>query len=258
MELYEIKNLSFSYNEKKVLNDISFTIKEGENLGIIGPNGCGKTTLLKEMTGILPINKGEVMLKGKPLTSYSKKNLAKNVAVVEQDGTSTLPFTVEEVISMGRYPWLKLFGNLSPNDYEIVTNVLKTFNLWNKRNQPVETLSGGERQLVSLGRGIVQEPQVLFLDEPTTYLDLGNQMLLMQHVRKWQKEKKVTVVMVLHDLNLAAQYCDRLLLINQQGHVQAIGKVEEIIEENILEKVYDIKPLIVKWHGGRFVLPRFV
>lgn len=246
MEIFQIKGLSFSYNEKKVLNNISFSVIEGETLGVIGPNGCGKTTLLKEITGVLPINEGEVMLKGKSITSYNKKNLARNIAVVEQDGTPNLPFTVEEVIAMGRYPWIKPFGNLVHRDYEIIENVLLTFDLWNKRNQPVETLSGGERQLVSLGRGMVQEPQVLFLDEPTTYLDLGNQLLLMRHVRKWQKEKKATVVMVLHDLNLAAQYCDRLLLLNQQGYIQAIGKVEDVLKDKVLEKVYNIKPIMIK------------
>ncbi|MGD9676748.1 MAG: ABC transporter ATP-binding protein [Vulcanibacillus sp.] len=246
MEVYEIKGLSFSYGDKKVLDNISFTLNEGENLGIIGPNGCGKTTLIKEMTSILPINKGEILLNGKPLTFYSKRNLARNVAVVEQDVKHQLPFTVEEVIAMGRYPWMKPFANLTKKDYEIVTNVLLTFDLWEKRNQSVEALSGGERQLVSLARAMVQEPRILFLDEPTTYLDIGNQLLLMKHVRNWQKNMGVTVVMVLHDLNLAAQYCDRLLLINQKGAVQAVGTVEEVLKEEIIAKIYNIRPTIVK------------
>ncbi len=246
MKILEVNQLSFSYDKKKVLDNISLYITKGESFGIIGPNGCGKTTLLKELTGILPIKEGEVVLKGEPLNSYGKKDLAKYIAVVEQEGTPRLSFTVEEVVAMGRYPWMRPFANLTRKDYDIITKALVVFDLLDKRNQSVETLSGGERQLVSLARAMVQEPQILFLDEPTTYLDIGNQLLLMHYVRRWQRDKNLTVIMILHDLNLAAQYCDRLLLINQQGNIQAIGTVAEVLKEDEIEKVYNIRPIMIK------------
>ncbi len=245
MKILEVSQLSFSYDSKKVLNNISLDIIKGESFGIIGPNGCGKTTLIKEMTGILPIKEGKVVLMNKSLNSYGKKELAKFIAVVEQEGMSLLSFTVNEVVAMGRYPWMRPFASLTRDDCEIINDVLEAFDLWDKRNQPVETLSGGERQLVSLARAMVQGPQVLFLDEPTTFLDIGNQLLLMQHVRRWQKDKKLTVVMVLHDLNLAAQYCDRLALINQKGYIETIGNVNEVIKKEYIEKVYNISPILI-------------
>lgn len=245
MKILQISHLSFAYERKKVLNNITFDLIKGESLGIIGPNGCGKTTLIKEMTGILPINEGKVLLKGESLNSFAKKRLAKYMAVVEQERMSQLSFTVEEVVAMGRYPWMRPFASLTQADYKIIKEALGTFDLWDHRNQPVETLSGGERQLVSLARAMVQEPQILLLDEPTTYLDIGNQLLLMQHVRSWQKNKELTVVMVLHDLNLAAQYCDRLILINQKGSIQALGQVKEVLTKEYIKEVYNICPIMI-------------
>ncbi len=122
--------------------------------------------------------------------------------------------------------------------------ILKQFGLWEKRSQQVKTLSGGERQLVSLARAMVQEPEVLILDEPTTYLDIGHQIDVLEHIRKWQKEKGFTVIMVLHDLNLAAQYCNKLLLLHD-GKIESLGKVEEVINVEEIERVYQTKPIVV-------------
>ncbi|OEF98962.1 ABC transporter ATP-binding protein [Vulcanibacillus modesticaldus] len=245
MDLIRVNNLSFKYGEKKVINNISFNVNDGESFGIIGPNGSGKTTLLRLMTGLLNSSDGEIQFNGNPISNYGKKELARLFAVVEQEGTPPLAFSVEEVVAMGRYPWLKPFANLTKLDHQIIHKALTTFELLGIRNQPVNTLSGGQRQLVSLARAMVQQPKVLFLDEPTTYLDIGNQQSLMRHIRKWQEEKGLTTIMVLHDLNLAAQYCDRLVLLDQ-GSIKAIGKVEEVIREQEIEKVYKIKPILVK------------
>lgn len=245
MSKIEVNNLYFSYGEKKVLNDISFKIKDGESFGIIGPNGCGKTTLLRGLTGLCEIKSGIIKINGNLINDIDKKELAKQIAVVEQDGTPALSFTVEEIIAMGRYPWKKPFSSLTEEDYDIINESIDTFDLGYIRDRMVDTLSGGQRQMVSLARAMVQEPNILFLDEPTTFLDIGNQQLIMQFVRKWQKEKNITVIMVLHDLNLAAQYCDRLLLINQTGSIQVIGNVEDVIKEEEIESVYHIKPTMI-------------
>ena len=245
MVAIEVRQLSYSYLDKEVLSKVSFTINRAESFGIIGPNGSGKTTLLRAITGMFPDMQGEVLLNGKAIAKYRKKELAKFAAFVEQEGTPPLAFTVEEIVSMGRYPWLKPFAEPSLEDYRLIKEALINLDIWHLREKPVYALSGGERQMVSLARAIVQEPEVLFLDEPTTYLDIGHQSMVMKHVRKWQKEKKATVIMVLHDLNLAAQYCDRLLLLNKSS-IQTIGTVQEVMKEHNLEMVYKTKTVMIE------------
>ena len=237
MSLFEIKHLVQSYGSSPVLQDVSFNIEEGEIFGIIGPNGSGKSTLIRAISGLYSPTSGQIHLQNKPLSLFSHKELARLIAVLEQEGTPSLPFTVEQIVSMGRYPWLKPFSDLGSRDYEIIESVLKNFDLWDKRNFKVSTLSGGQRQLVSLARAMAQEPRILILDEPTTYLDIGHQILVMEHVRKWHHERTITVIMVLHDLNIAGQYCDRLLLLNQ-GEIVSCGSTHEVLKENTLGEVY--------------------
>ena len=241
----KVNNLSFAYGDKNVLSAVNFDVKRGESLGIIGPNASGKTTLLRIMSGVYLSLQGEVLYRGKSLSSFRKKELAKIFAFVEQEGVPPLTFTIEEVVAMGRYPWLKPFSGLSKKDYKIIEHVLLTLDIWDKRKQPVNALSGGERQLVALALAMAQEPKVLFLDEPTTYLDIGHQLSVMQYVRNWQKEKELTVIIVLHDLNLAAKYSDRLLLMNQ-GTIQKIGAVSDVITEQEIEIVYKTKPIMIQ------------
>jgi iron complex transport system ATP-binding protein len=237
MSLFAIEQMNFHYGNVPVLRDISFTIDEGEMFGIIGPNGSGKSTLVRAISGHFPASSGKVFLRNREISSFPHKELARQIAVLEQEGTPPIPFTVEQVVAMGRYPWLKPFSDLSVRDYEIVESILKNLNLWDKRNKKVNTLSGGQRQLVSLARAMAQEPRILILDEPTTYLDIGHQLLVMEHVRKWHHEQGITIIMVLHDLNIAGQYCDRLLLIDQ-GEIITWGNTEDVLIESTLTKVY--------------------
>ena len=244
MSLFQVRQVSHSIGQKQIMKNVDFEVNEGEIFGIIGPNGSGKTTLLRAMSGLFPIDQGEILFKGKKITNYRKKELARSIAVMAQEGTPPISFTVEEVVAMGRYPWSRLFSTLSNQDYLLVKQTLKHLGLWDKREQIVATLSGGERQLVSLARAMVQQPEVLILDEPTTYLDIGHQIEVLEHIRKWQKEKGITVIMVLHDLNLAAQYCDQLLLVHD-GKMEALGTVEEVLNVDEIERVYQTKPILV-------------
>lgn len=245
--ILQARDISFSYDQVRlVLSEVSLDLYAGESLGIIGPNGCGKTTLLKLLTSILPLNEGLVELKDRPLRTYTKRELAKLIGVVEQEGMLEQIFSVEEVVAMGRYPWMKRFSALREHDYQAINEALTTFELWDMRDKSVARLSGGERQLVSLARVMAQDPEILVLDEPTTYLDIGNQLLLMQHVRTWQREKKLTIMMVLHDLNLVAQYCDRLLLLNQRGEIAATGSVSEVLTADNIEAAYGIRPYMTQ------------
>jgi len=244
MVLFAVNHISYFFGNKQVLNDIDFKIEKGSIYGIIGPNGSGKTTLLHTMSGLFRVDAGEILFLGKNIMSYRRKELAQKIAVMSQEGTPTISFSVEEVVTMGRYPWSNFFSTLSNHDEFLVNQVLQQLGLWEKRTQKVNTLSGGERQLVSLARAMVQEPEVLILDEPTTFLDIGHQIAVLEHIRKWQKEKGFTVIMVLHDLNLAAQYCNQLLLI-YEGKLKSFGKVEEVMNVEEIERAYQTTPIIV-------------
>lgn len=245
MAYIEINNLSFSYGKNSTLKDISFQINKCDSFGIIGPNGSGKTTLLRLISGYYPYTSGEILYENKQLKKHSKKELARSFAFVEQEGIPSVKFTVEEVISMGRFPWIRPFSKGSPRDSEMIEKALSIFDIKESRGKPVDSLSGGERQLVSLAKAFVQEPQVLILDEPTTYLDLGHQSLIMHYIRKWQREDKLTIIMVLHDLNLAAQFCDRLALLND-GEIKSIGKVEEVLQVKNIESAYKTRPILIE------------
>ena len=209
MNLFDVLQVQHHFGTKPVLRNIEFQVKIGETFGIIGPNESGKSALIRTMSGLLKPSQGEILLYSKPIGSYLKRDLAKLIAVLEQEGIPPLSFTIEEVVSMGRYPWLKPLSDLSHQDEQIVSEVLKKLGLWKLRNQAVNTLSGGQRQMVSLARAMVQQPKILILDEPTTFLDIGHQVLVMEHVREWHRSQDITVIMVLHDLNLASQYCER-------------------------------------------------
>lgn len=219
------------------MNSISLEIPEGCITGILGPNGSGKTTLLKILSGILKPTHGTVILANTSLEKYSRKDIARQIAFLEQNNISSLPFTVREVVEMGRYPWLKPLSSPAEKDREIIDKALHCFDLEKKKNQKTDTLSGGERQLVSLARAMAQEPKILLLDEPTTYLDIGNQSLVMEYLRKWHRDWGTTIIMVIHDLNLSSQYCDNLIVLDQGTFVTS-GTVEEVLQEELISETY--------------------
>ena len=256
--VFELQNLSFKYNEIPILQGISLQIPQGLITGILGPNGSGKTTLLKLLSGIYKPSEGYVLLNRKPLKEYSRPEIARQIAFLEQNNNSTLPFTVREVVEMGRYPWLKPLSSLSVNDREIIDYALDCFNLTTKQNQIAETLSGGERQLVSLARAMAQEPSILVLDEPTTYLDIGHQSMVMEYLRKWHNQCSTTIIMVVHDLNIASQYCDHLILLDE-GKIAAVGSAKEVLYEELISKTYRAGFSMVKHpvSGVPQFLPRF-
>jgi iron complex transport system ATP-binding protein len=237
LNIFETRSIAYKYKETLVLHGISMEIPQGLITGILGPNGSGKTTLLKILSGIYKPSQGTVWFNGRPLAEYSRQELARQIAFLEQNNTASLPFTVREVVEMGRYPWLKPFAPLAAQDAEIIDDALDCFGLTRKQEQIVETMSGGERQLVSLARAMAQEPKILILDEPTTYLDIGHQSLVMEYLNKWHRERGTTIIMVIHDLNLSSQYCDHLIVLEQGTFVMA-GRKEEVLCEELLAKTY--------------------
>ncbi|SET05113.1 iron complex transport system ATP-binding protein [Salinibacillus kushneri] len=239
-----VDSVTKHFSEKKVLQDITFQVDKGTCVGIIGPNGSGKSTLLKIISGLLTPTSGEVKCNHKNILHLKQKTIAKKMAVLSQDGLPSSPISVFDTVLMGRYPHIKWYQRERAHDIEKVQDVLNLTGISHLQNQLLDTLSGGEKQRVAIAKAMVQEPQILLLDEPTTYLDIGHQLNILELVNHWQKETGLTVIMVLHDLNLAAQYSDELILLNQ-GVIEEIGTNEEVIQKDILERVYETVPEIV-------------
>ena len=242
--MLKIKGLVCGYEAGFFLKDITFSVNDGELMGIIGPNGSGKSTLLRAISRVLKPLKGEILFKGKEIEKMGFKELAQRVAVVSQSTAEiTFNFTVIEYVLLGRIPYRKRFQVLeTKTDEKIVANTMALTDITHLSERNVGELSGGERQRAIIARALAQEPELLLLDEPTTHLDIGHQIEILDLVKRLQRERNLTVVIVLHDLNLASLYCDRLLLL-KEGRVHSLGTPEEILTYPIIEEVY--KTLVV-------------
>jgi len=242
--LLEAEGIIKSLGGQPVLRNVNLTLRKGECLGIIGPNGSGKSTLIRLLSGADAPDAGQVIFRGQPLSAYSKKQLARSIAVLQQEALPPVGFTVREVVEMGRYPYQNWLGEEQTDVEPLIGGILSELDLEALAGRPIERLSGGERQRVALAKAAAQQPELLMLDEPTTYLDIGYQQQMMEYIRAWQRREGVTVVAVLHDLNLAALYCDRILVLHQ-GRVIETGTPEEVLDADLLEQVYGVRPTIV-------------
>jgi iron complex transport system ATP-binding protein len=243
--MLQVYHLSKSYEDTQVLQNIEFSVGKGEFFGILGPNGSGKSTLLKLLSGVEKPSSGEVLLEGKPVGKYTRKQLSRALAVLQQESLPPVNFTVKEVIEMGRYPYQNWLGEEKDDQGEIVDAILEKLRLVELQERSLQNLSGGERQRVALGKVMAQQPKLLLLDEPTTYLDIGYQIQMMDQVKSWQNEDNMTVVAVLHDLNLASIYCDRMLMIDK-GRAVCLGTPADIIQSELIERVYGTTPIIIE------------
>lgn len=221
-----------------ILKDISLQVHKGELFGILGPNGSGKTTLLKMISGILPFEKGTILIKDQRLESYSRKELAQMIAVLSQHSTQAFSYTVKETVSLGRYAHQKgWFQSWSNEDERIVQEVMTKTGVAAFQNKDIQDLSGGERQRVFLAQALAQEPEILLLDEPTNHLDLSYQKELLDLLKRWTRERELTVVSIFHDLNLASLYCDRLLLL-ENGRIHTNDIPNEVVKVDKIKEVY--------------------
>lgn len=243
--MIELRGVGYRLDTCPILQNVGFSVGEGELFGIIGPNGSGKSTLLKLISGTERLTDGEIIIAGRSVASYGRKEMARMLAVLQQEGLPPLGFTVREVVEMGRYPYQNWFGDEATDQDALLNNIMTRLDLNMLAHRTLEQLSGGERQRVALAKTMAQQPRVLLLDEPTTYLDIGYQLQMMDYVRGWQQESKLTVIAVLHDLNLAALYCDRLLVLNG-GEGWAIGKPDEVLQEQLVQQVYGTRPLMIR------------
>ncbi|UHA76102.1 ABC transporter ATP-binding protein [Paenibacillus sp. 481] len=233
------------YGQRIVLHHVSLAIAKGEWVGIIGPNGSGKSTLLALLSGAEVPAAGSVSLFGKPIPSYKRKELARSMAVLQQEALPAVGYTVRDVVEMGRFPYQKWFGTESEDSGPFIDLIMEQLQLTAIEERPLDQLSGGQRQRVALGKLMAQSPDIVLLDEPTTYLDIHHQVQFLDIVREWQRTASLTVVSVLHDLNLASLYCDRLVVMNE-GQIVAEGKPEEVITEQLLADIFATRTSIVQ------------
>lgn len=244
-KLIAIKNISCGYFDFPVLKNISFEIEEGDFLGIIGPNGSGKSTLLKSISHILKPYQGVINYNETNLYSMPNTEIARNFAFVPQDSSFNFTYTAWEIVLMGRIPYLKPMQKESKHDFELAAESMRITDTFSLKNREVDTLSAGEKQMVIIAKALTQEPKVLFLDEPTSHLDIGHQIKILNLLKALNKNKKITVIIVLHDLNLASEYCDNILLLNE-GEVEKAGAAQEVLTYETIESVYKTLVLVNK------------
>ena len=231
-----IDKLNLYYGKNHVLKDVSVSVAHGEFVVIIGPNGTGKTSLVKSLAGLLPAT-GQIEILGKPLAEYSRRKLAASVAVVPQQVPVEFPFTVSETVLMGRSPHLGLLEIEGDEDHRIARQAMEFTEINHLGDRRLDELSGGERQRVIIARAICQQPKLILLDEPTASLDPAHQLRIMALMEKLRLEEDITVVMVSHDLNLAAMYGSRIFLL-QDGWGVLTGSPQEIMTPGNLQQAY--------------------
>jgi iron complex transport system ATP-binding protein len=241
--LLKIESLSGGYRQELVLKDISLEVFPGDFVGLIGPNGSGKTTLLRLATRVLTPKKGKVFFRGQDIFRMGLKEFCCNVAFVSQDITPGFSFTAGEIVLMGRIPHLKRMQSETRQDLRICEEVMEITGTLCFKDKLINELSAGERQRVIVARALAQEPNLLFLDEPTSHLDIGHQVKLMDLLKKLNRGKNLTIVMVLHDLNLASAYCNRIALLDN-GSIFKEGAPQEVLTYQNIESVYKTVVLV--------------
>lgn len=235
----QIKNLSFGYKKNQmILNNINLEIKQGEILGILGPNGTGKTTFIKCINNIHKPNEGRILYDGNNIMNLSQLNIAKIIAYVPQYTNNFFPMNVIDTVMMGRMPYVK--KNYSDEDKEIVFSIIKKMNLEKFAFRNIKEMSGGERQRVFIARAMAQQPKIIILDEPTSSLDLYNQLFILHTITKLAKENNITIIMTIHDLNLASMFCDNILML-KDAHIFAHGKPESILTAEKIYEMYKVR-----------------
>ncbi len=238
--MIEVKNICAGYDRGDVLHDVSFSVSDGEHLSIIGPNGCGKTTLLRVIANVIPF-KGEVLIDGVSIRDMNRRELANKVALLSQMTNIFFNYTVKDTVLMGRYAKQSksFLSGYSANDYEIVDNILEKLGLKELANKTIMTLSGGQLQRVMLAKILAQQPDIILLDEPTNHLDLYFQIELIDFIKEWARESDKTVIGVLHDISLATRLSKNTLLM-KNGKKIAFGAIRKEISDDILKDVYNI------------------
>ncbi len=253
--MLSISSLHVAYDKQEVLHDLNLQLARGELLGLIGPNGSGKTSLIRALSGVIKPIAGEIYIEGKKLSAFSEGERARQLAVVPQSAQLPPAFTVFECVALGRTPHLAWLGRLGQSDLKHIQQAMQAAEISHLSNRRAGELSGGEQQRVILARALAQACPILLLDEPTAHLDLHHQVSLLGLVRHMAKDQKLAVLVAMHDLNLAALYADRLVLL-VDGRIRASGTPAEVLTTDILQSAYQV-PLHVHpnpQHGTPWVV----
>lgn len=238
--MLKAQSLNISYDHKKILDDFKIDVEKGEIVSIIGPNGSGKSTALKAMSRLIPVEKGKILLDGKDLHSLSSKSISKTMSVLFQSNEPPSDITVEELVNYGRTPHKKWFERKNDEDVSIVEWAIEKTGLTSLKDRQVSSLSGGEAQRAWIAMSLAQRPKILLLDEPTTYLDIAHQLQLLELIQTVNRELGMTIVMVLHDLNQASIYSDKVCVISK-GIVVKYGSSEEVMTQEMVRQVYGVE-----------------
>ncbi len=243
--MLKIENLSVFYGDREVLKNIGLEVKSGEVVALIGPNGAGKSTLIRTVSGVIPIRGGQVRVDGTDLTTLAPIQRARHISVVPQAVSLPPAFTVWETVLLGRTPYLNFLGQTSSKDEDLTRQCLEQVDMLHLAESRMNEISGGEQQRVLLARALAQDTPILLMDEPTAHLDLRHQLDLLKLITKQAREKNLTVLVALHDLNLASLFADRIAII-EEGHLCMAGSPKETLTTEILRSVYKVPVHIVQ------------
>jgi iron complex transport system ATP-binding protein len=268
----EVEHISAGYGEAPVLRDVSFTVGQGEVTALLGPNGCGKTTLLRIIGKLLPASSGAIRLFGRDVGSMSQLDLSRVLASVAQVQRTSFPFSVMDILLTGRLPYVSVFASPHESDVRVCREVLDRFGIRHLEQKPITRLSGGERQLVMIARAVAQEPRVLLLDEPTTYLDLRNQVRVLESIRRLARHQDVTVLMTIHDPNQAFAYADHVVLLRRLAVLEGVdpasvvgrqhdtsviaaGDAESVLTAQHVREAYGVSVDLIEHAERRLLVP---
>lgn len=251
------ENVTFEYNRRRVLKGISLSVPKGSFFGLLGPNGAGKTTLLKILARALRPKTGRVLLNGQDIAGLPQREVARRLAVVPQEEDLNFPFTVFQVVLLGRYPHLRRFQRERESDLAVVRWAMRATAIEGLAGRPVTALSGGERRRVAIARALAQEPEILILDEPTAHLDIAHQLQVLRLLQRLTREQGLTVIAAVHDLNLAAAYMDQVALLHQ-GEVAAAGPPAAVLTRGNIRAAYGVEVVVLRHpdHGWLHVIPK--
>jgi iron complex transport system ATP-binding protein len=254
--MLKINNLSVFYGDRQILHEIQLEVHSGEIVALLGPNGAGKSTLIRSISGVIPIRDGNIFVDQKDVTSLSTMERARHISVVPQAVSIPPAFTVWETVLLGRTPYLNFLGQTSAKDEAIARQALEQVDVLHLIEKRMNEISGGEQQRVLLARTLAQDTPILLMDEPTTHLDISHQIDLLKLITKQAREKSLTVLIALHDLNLASMFADRIAIV-QNGLLCVAGTPQETLTSEIINSVYNV-PVHVVSHpqtGAPFIIP---
>jgi iron complex transport system ATP-binding protein len=255
--MLKINKLSVFYGDRQILHEIQLEVHSGEIVALLGPNGAGKSTLIRSISGVIPIRSGNIFVDQKDVTSLSTMERARHISVVPQALSMPPAFTVWETVLLGRTPYLNFLGQTSAKDETIARQALEQVDVVHLIEKRMDEISGGEQQRVLLARTLAQDTPILLMDEPTTHLDISHQIDLLKLITKQAREKNLTVLVALHDLNLASMFADRIAIV-QHGLLCVAGTPQETLTSEIINSVYHVPVHIVSHPetGVPFVIPK--